>query len=170
MNASRFGWWAAPAARAEPTRWGALVFEDGVEVFIQNPNRYSGVRIRVLRPWLTKLLATLAPDRDSFALRIVSDREMREINRTYRDIDRSTDVLSFPGSDSPEGHHLGDVVIALPTARLQAQDADRDIEQELKTLILHGVLHCMGHDHETDRGEMVRLERRLRKKWVDHHE
>jgi probable rRNA maturation factor len=84
------------------------------------------------------------------------------VNRRYRDKDKTTDVLSFPG----DGGHLGDILISVPVARRQAGEAGHDVERELKVLLLHGVLHCMGYDHETDEGEMERLERRLRRKWV----
>jgi probable rRNA maturation factor len=72
-------------------------------------------------------------------------------------------VLSFPGEEG----HLGDILISVPTARRQAAEAGHGAERELRTLLLHGVLHCLGHDHETDGGEMERLERRLRKAWLD---
>jgi probable rRNA maturation factor len=92
---------------------------------------------------------------------------MRRLNRDFRGKDASTDVLSFPGSVGGEGRHLGDVAIAVPTARRQAAAAGHDTERELRLLLLHGVLHCLGHDHETDGGEMERLERRLRRRWLE---
>ena len=91
---------------------------------------------------------------------------MRRLNRTYRGKDAPTDVLSFPGQETPEGPHLGDVVIAVPVARRQAEAAGHSSERELRVLLLHGVLHCLGYDHETDDGTMERLERRLRRRWV----
>ncbi|HSG39895.1 MAG TPA: rRNA maturation RNase YbeY, partial [Thermoanaerobaculia bacterium] len=94
--------------------------------------------------------------------RFVSDREMRRVNREFRGKDKTTDVLSFPGEEG----HLGDVMIAVPTARRQAAEAGHGVDRELKVLLLHGVLHCLGHDHETDQGEMERLERRLRRTWI----
>jgi probable rRNA maturation factor len=92
---------------------------------------------------------------------------MRSLNSTYRSIDRSTDVLSFPGEEGPEGVHLGDVAIALPVARRQAAELGHSVDRELRCLLLHGVLHCLGHDHESDGGEMDRLELALRERWVD---
>ena len=80
-------------------------------------------------------------------------------------MDAATDVLSFPGGATPEGRHLGDMVVAVPTARRQAAAAGHPVERELRSLLLHGVLHCLGHDHETDDGDMERLERRLRRRW-----
>ena len=146
----------------------ALASAGGVrlEIALADPCRYPDVRRRQLRPWLAQLVGALAPAATSFAVRFTSDREMRRLNRDFRGKDAATDVLSFPGATSPEGNHLGDVVIAVPTARRQAAGAGHSLQRELQTLLLHGVLHCLGYDHETDDGTMERLERRLRRKWV----
>jgi probable rRNA maturation factor len=115
---------------------------------------------------LERLLAELAPEAESLAVRFVSDREMRRLNATYRDKDYPTDVLSFPGTvDSPEPH-LGDLVISVPTARRQARIVGHPVARELRLLLLHGLLHLLGYDHETDDGAMQRLERRLRVQWL----
>jgi probable rRNA maturation factor len=132
------------------------------DLVLLNPNHYPESGTRRLRPWLAALLASLAPRAESLGVRFVGDREMRRVNRQFRGRDRTTDVLSFPGEDG----HLGDVLVSVPTARRQAAAAGHDVDRELKTLLLHGVLHCLGHDHETDQGEMERLERRLRRAWV----
>lgn len=132
---------------------------------LQNPCGYADVRLRELRRWLGPLLDELAPDGESFALRLVSDREMRRLNRDYRQRDRPTDVLSFPG-EAGEGH-LGDVVVAIPTARRQAAERRHPLGREVRLLALHGVLHCLGHDHESDDGTMERLEATLRRRHLD---
>lgn len=106
-------------------------------------------------------MAELAPAAGSLAVRFTGDREMRRLNRTFRGRDAATDVISFPGGETPEGRHLGDLVVAVPTARRQAAAAGHPVERELRALLLHGILHCLGHDHETDGGAMARLERRL---------
>ena len=93
---------------------------------------------------------------------LCGDGRMRRLNREYRGKDKATDVLSFPGEET----HLGDILISVPTARRQAEAAGHPVERELKTLLLHGVLHCLGYDHETDQGEMERVERRLRRRWL----
>jgi probable rRNA maturation factor len=139
-----------------------VIVSEPVEIILQNPNRYPEVRARRLRSWLAGLLATVAPGKEALGVRFCSDREMRRVNRELRQQDKPTDVLSFPG----EGGYLGDVLIALPVARRQAAEAGHGTERELKTLLLHGVLHCLGYDHETDQGEMERLERRLRRTWL----
>lgn len=136
------------------------------EVACQNPNRYPEAAARRLRPWLERLVGTLAPAAGSFAVRFAGDALLRRVNRDYRGKDRATDVLSFPGERGPEGWHLGDVLVSVPAARRQAAAAGHPVERELRLLLLHGVLHCLGHDHETDNGAMARLERRLRRTWV----
>ncbi len=136
------------------------------EIVIQNPNRYPEAAARRLRPWLGRLVAALAPGAASFAVRFAGDRALREANRRYRGKDRATDVLSFPGERGEDGWHLGDVLISVPAARRQAAAAGHPAGRELRVLVLHGVLHCLGHDHETDDGTMERLERRLRRRWV----
>jgi probable rRNA maturation factor len=148
--------------------------EPAIDVVLQNPNRYPEAGSRRLRPWLERLTAALAerelpPDTGlvSLGVRFASDREVRRANRDYRGKDSPTDVLSFPGDDQAgEGRHLGDVLISVPTARRQAEAHGGSAEQEIKVLLLHGLLHCLGYDHETDQGEMERLERRLRRTWI----
>jgi probable rRNA maturation factor len=139
-----------------------VTVSDQAEIVLLNPNHYPETATRRLRPWLAGLVAALAPEAESFGVRFVSDREMRRVNREFRGQDKTTDVLSFPGEEG----HLGDVMIAVPTARRQAAEAGHGVGRELKVLLLHGVLHCMGHNHETDQGEMERLERRLRRTWI----
>lgn len=137
------------------------------EVLVLNPSRYPDAGAARLGPWLRPLLDELAPAGGSFALRLAGDRTLRRLNRDFRGRDAVTDVLSFPGGEGPEGRHLGDVVISVPAARRQAAAAAHPVARELRLLALHGLLHCLGHDHETDRGEMTRLERRLRQRWLD---
>jgi rRNA maturation RNase YbeY len=138
-----------------------------LEIALLNPNRYAEVSARRLRPWLERVLRELLRERPaasaiSVGVRFAGDRAMRRANREFRGKDQTTDVLSFPG----DGAHLGDVLISVPQARRQAAAAGRDPAREIQVLLLHGVLHCLGHDHEVDGGEMERLERRLRRRWI----
>ena len=98
----------------------------------------------------------------------VSDRRMRELNRVWRGKRGTTDVLSFStGSeefDNPAGTNLGDVVISVEQAARQAKDSHLSFDEEIAQLILHGLIHLCGYDHSTDKGEMNRLELRLRRK------
>jgi probable rRNA maturation factor len=100
---------------------------------------------------------------------LADDAEVRRLNRVWRGINKATDVLSFPADLSaprPRGvpRHLGDIVIATGVARTQAGEAGHSLPTEFKVLALHGLLHLLGHDHETDDGQMARAERRLRRK------
>ena len=137
------------------------------EIALGNPNRYPEARARRVRPWLQRLVAELAPDAASLGVRFAGDRALARANRGWRGKDAPTDVLSFPGGATPEGRHLGDVLISVPAARRQATAAGHGVERELRVLLLHGVLHCLGHDHETDGGAMARLEGKLRRRWID---
>src|SRR5258708_27714107 len=99
---------------------------------------------------------------------------MRNLNCRYRCQDRTTDVLSFAANDLltgadqtrfiGEATFLGDVVVSVDTARQQASEAGHSLSRELEELVMHGVLHLCGYDHETDSGKMNRLELRLRRK------
>jgi probable rRNA maturation factor len=102
-----------------------------------------------------------------FAVAFVSDKKMRELNAQFRGKDNTTDVLSFPfEADEFETAEniLGDIVISAEQAERQAKENNLDLEIEIKQLILHGVLHLCGYDHETDSGEMNARELELRDK------
>lgn len=97
----------------------------------------------------------------------VSDRRMRELNNEFRGKNSTTDVLSFPFEPDEfdaRDDFLGDIVISLEQAQKQAAENGLDLETEIKQLILHGILHLCGYDHETDGGEMNRRELSLRDK------
>lgn len=115
---------------------------------------------RGLGSWLSQIAPARA--RGEVALALVSDRRIRTLNRVYRGKDAVTDVLSFPAGE--DGPFLGDVVIASGVAARQAAGAGHPLRTELRVLALHGLLHLLGYDHETDDGEMARVEARLRRK------
>jgi len=96
------------------------------------------------------------------ALVLTSDAPVRRLNARYRHQDKPTDVLSFPGPGGEAG--LGDIVISLDTAARNAPRFGRTLSEELQVLTLHGFLHVLGYDHETDDGTMDRLEARLRRR------
>lgn len=121
---------------------------------------------RGLARWLTKVAPARA--RGEVAVALVSDARIRSMNKRFRGLDRTTDVLSFP-SDTPPAprlapRFLGDIVIATGVARRQARASGHSYTDELRVLALHGLLHLMGYHHHdsTDRGRMARVERRLR--------
>lgn len=97
----------------------------------------------------------------------VSDRRMRKLNREFRGKDSTTDVLSFrfePDEFETDENSLGDIVISVEQAKKQASENDLALETEIKQLILHGILHLCGFDHERDDGEMNRRELELRER------
>jgi probable rRNA maturation factor len=96
-----------------------------------------------------------------FHCRITNDPEMALLNRRFRGKKGTTDVLSFPAG---EPRALGDIAISLGRAREQAREYGHSIEDEIRILLLHGVLHLMGYDHEADAGRMQRAEQRWRRK------
>lgn len=99
---------------------------------------------------------------------ITNDRRLHDLNLRYRGKNRPTDVLSFP-YDEPDGP-IGDVVISVDRALAQAAGKGHELQRELEILVLHGSLHVCGFDHETDDGEMDRLERRLRRRLLARNE
>jgi len=124
-------------------------------------------RIRKLHvvPWIKrveKMLDVIGKADSSVTVAFVSDKKIRELNRQFRRVDKATDVLSFPG-DSSDGE-MGDIAISVETAARQAKQSGLTFDGEIAQLLLHGLLHLSGYDHETDNGEMNRLELRLRKK------
>lgn len=115
-----------------------------------------------------KALKVVPADGAGVTVAFVSDRAMRELNRMWRGKSGTTDVLSFPAEqdefEKVEGARLGDVVISVEQAARQALENGLEFETEVAQLILHGLLHLCGYDHETDNGEMNRLELRLRRR------
>jgi rRNA maturation RNase YbeY len=123
-------------------------------------------RLRGLAEAVLKLLGEASSD---LSVSFVGDLRMRRLNRRFRRKDRSTDVLAFAFREGRAPHnfhgrasHLGDVVIALPTAERQAKAANRALEEEIMALLIHGVLHLCGYDHERGRAEAVRMQRKER--------
>ncbi|MEO6588912.1 MAG: rRNA maturation RNase YbeY [Pyrinomonadaceae bacterium] len=103
----------------------------------------------------------------SVTIALVSDRKMRQLNKVFRGKNSTTDVLSFPFEPDefePEEKSLGDIAISLEQAQKQSAENKLDLETEIKQLILHGILHLCGYDHETDNGEMNARELKLRDK------
>ncbi|QEE27793.1 rRNA maturation RNase YbeY [Terriglobus albidus] len=94
---------------------------------------------------------------------LTDDKTVKRLNRDFRGKNKATDVLSFPAGDFAEGI-VGDLAVSLDTAAKQAKRFGLTLEDEIKTLLLHGLLHLAGYDHETDNGEMAAEEIRLRAK------
>lgn len=137
-----------------------------LRVSIASPDSAT-ISTRGLGPWLTKNAPASA--RGDVSIALVSDKRMQALNRQFRGKNAVTDVLSFPSDPSTalragEPKFLGDVVIAAGVAKKQAKAANHTIDTEIRVLALHGLLHLLGYDHETDDGKMARVEARLRKK------
>ena len=118
----------------------------------------------VLRRLIIGAVAKMCSHEAEVHLVITGDVMIHELNRRFRDIDRPTDVLSFPdGDELPSGRVLlGEIVISLDAARRQARELGHDEVRELSELALHGLLHLVGYDHERDQGQMNELEIQLR--------
>lgn len=130
---------------------------------VVNRQRRFKVDTEAWTTFATKALAAIGKDQSSATIAFVSDKRIRELNRQFRSIDKATDVLSFP-ADGPNELNLGDIAISAETAATQAKENGLSFDDEIAQLILHGLLHLSGYDHETDNGEMNRLEVRLRKR------
>lgn len=140
-------------------------------------NRQSEVRVnlRDAERFAGRLRRALRLGRRDFNVCFVTAREITRLNFSYRGKRRATDVLSFAwqeGTGAPTGgdgfrYFLGDVVISPRRARLNAREEGHSTGAEIRWLILHGVLHLLGYDHETDGGEMTALELNLRERLDD---
>jgi probable rRNA maturation factor len=155
---------------------------------VLNRQRRVPVPVNDLERFLARARRALRLAPDSLTVCLVTDAEIARWNRAYRGKPRPTDVLSFPsgetrtsgrreraaaarrrrsssaspGSSTSSASYLGDIAIAPAVARRNARRFGRTFDDEMRILILHGMLHLMGYDHETDTGQMDRRERRLR--------
>ena len=130
---------------------------------VVNRQRHFKVDTEAWSTFAAKALSAIGKNESSATIAFVSDKRIRELNRQFRGIDKATDVLSFP-ADGPDESNLGDIAISAQTAATQAKENGLSFDGEIAQLILHGLLHLSGYDHETDNGEMNRLELRLRRK------
>jgi probable rRNA maturation factor len=143
-------------------------------------NRQRAVRLArgPLESFLRRVKSQLGLGEAGITVCLVSDTEIAQMNETFRRKKGPTDVLSFPSAarrrparlrrgsfKMKTTEDLGDIAISPATARRYAKKYGRRLPDELRLLILHGVLHLLGYDHETDRGEMDRIEQRLRKRF-----
>lgn len=129
---------------------------------IMNRQHAARVSLSELAMFLRRVRRMLPLRGREVGICLVEDREIRRLNRQFRGKDKATDVLSFPAGE--RDGYLGDIAISPATARRNARRYGRPLKDELRILLLHGVLHLLGHDHETDQGEMNRLEARLRRR------
>ncbi len=134
---------------------------------IVNRQRKIKVNLTAWQTFAEKAVKSVTEaENKNFTVAFVSDRKMRELNKTFRGKNLTTDVLSFPfnADEFEEENNLGDVIISLEQAAKQSEENNLNFETEIKQLILHGILHLCSYDHETDGGEMNRRELELRDK------
>jgi probable rRNA maturation factor len=125
-----------------------------------NRQRSTKIDGSAVRAFLSRVGREVAGGRE-FAVVVSSDAAVRRANRRFRGKRGATDVLSFPDG---ENGRLGDILISAQCAARQAEEHGHPVEEEIKILVLHGLLHLLGYDHERDNGEMQRAETRWRGK------
>jgi len=149
---------------------------------IINQQRSEKIAKKEWKEFALSVLEALSLEQVEVSIVFVGDRKIRALNKEFRGIDKPTDVLSFSyqttenttNSDAIDGtfyeqlatfagNYLGDVVISTQTAVVYAKKLGLTFDQEIKVLIIHGLLHLCGYDHEIDNGEMDELEQKLRK-------
>jgi len=130
------------------------------------------VSSRRLKSTAVRILKLLKENQSELSLALVGNREIRKLNSQYRNKNEPTDVLSFPlEEDLPKGKKLlGDVVISVEQAEKQAEEGKKTLEMELEFLLIHGILHLLGYDHEVSPKEasrMHRMEKRIQRALCD---
>jgi probable rRNA maturation factor len=144
----------------------AIFMPEAPMIEVVNKQRRTRIQQERWKEFAQKTLDIIGTRDAAVTIAFVSDRAIQELNRRFREKNSPTDVLSFPSEQTEfelsEGKNLGDIVISVDRAREQAEEHGLDLEHELAQLILHGVLHLHGYDHETDNGEMNALELKLR--------
>lgn len=147
---------------------------------IVNRQRRIALAIRPLSDFLDRAQREIGFPESAVTVRLISDSAMARLNRKFRGKSGPTDVLSFPANAvrvrrltnrgnrnanrTRSAKYVGDIAVSPETARRNARRYSRSLPAELRILVLHGLIHLAGFDHETDEGEMERLERRLRRR------
>ena len=135
---------------------------------IINRQRRHKVEAKRWREFAVGALKVIGAGNGGATIVFVSDAAMRKLNQQFRGKDSATDVLSFPSQpesfEADTATNLGEIVISLDRAQAQAKENGLTLVNEVEQLILHGLLHLCGHDHETDDGQMNRLELKIRKR------
>jgi len=131
-------------------------------------SKLRGPGERSLGDLLLHLRNRLAPQAEGISISYLDDRAMRKLNREHREINQTTDILSFPANPEKGAfQHLGDLVISLPMAEKMAKKLGVSRRREVETLVIHGFLHLCGHDHETDDGAMLELQAQLERELLE---
>ena len=134
-------------------------------IWVQNRQRKIKIDLSKIKKSCGLILKALKKENESLSLLLVNDRAIQKLNHTYRKINKPTNVLSFPMGDSPvdpEIKILGDIVISLETAEGQAKSLGHSLEREVVFLIVHGILHLSGWDHERSPQEAKKMYQKQR--------
>ncbi|MFQ5443347.1 MAG: rRNA maturation RNase YbeY [Nitrospinales bacterium] len=133
-------------------------------VLLRNAQKRFKVDVGTLKKQIQTLLAVLNCSDSELSILLVNDRDIQELNCRYRNIDRATDVLSFPQQEGElpklDTHLLGDIVVSVETAHSQAEEHQLSFEEELILLIIHGLLHLLDYDHERSHKEEERMKKK----------
>jgi probable rRNA maturation factor len=134
-----------------------------MEIYIKNRQRTTGINLKKLEKDLAKALRHLHLQTCELSVLFVNSRRMRLLNARYRGIDEDTDVLSFPLRDEGREHGqvlLGDIVVSVPKALKQSEEFGVPFYEELLRLLVHGLLHLIGYDHETGPYHKKKMEKK----------
>ena len=138
-----------------------------MEILINNEFPEIKVDVRKIKQQIGKVLTSLDCNEHEISILFIGDQRIRDLNHQFRDIDLPTDVLSFPQVltgelEIPGALVLGDVAISLETARCQSEEHGLSFEEELTLLLIHGILHLLGYDHEISDQEEDRMRNKTR--------
>src|ERR1700754_988231 len=128
-----------------------------------NRQRKTKIDAKAWESFADKGAVAIGNNDSTATIAFVSDKAIRQLNRQFRGVDKASDVLSFPAACTDE-LNLGVIAISVDAAARQAKENGLTFDEEVAQLILHGLLHLSGYDHETDNGEMNRLELKLRRR------
>ena len=135
-----------------------------VDISYQKEEYKKIISIRQIEEWSKEIINQVRLENIFFSIFFCDDQTMTDLNKNYRDIDKTTDVLSFSQLEGEEiiwtnKKFIGDIVISIPQAVRQSEEIGKTALSEVKFLILHGFLHLLGYDHETDDGEMDKIQK-----------
>ncbi len=136
-------------------------------VFVHSHVRRVLIQEAAVSRVVQQLLASISEAASEISIEFVGDGRMRRLNREYRQKDRTTDVLAFASREAggPSSPLLGDVVISIPRARHQAESLGHSLNEELARLLIHGILHVVGYDHERSEAEARKMKRKEQALW-----
>ena len=136
----------------------------GMEVLIDNRQRSCGISMKKIQQTVKVILSTLDCPDGEISILIVDDPQIEKLNREYLNRTGPTNVIAFPMREGKFSHLspqlLGDVVISTDTAAKEAQNSGMSMEQRLKELLIHGILHLFGYNHETSDQDAREMEKK----------